>query len=123
MEVNKSAEARVRTGMVLPPLDFESSASTSFATSAEKQGHKITFFMPEQAIHTGQAMAINGILLGVGFMMHGYRNSLLYTVIGILQLITNPMFLIPNGIVQLIGLWLSLPFINIKRFKNIVRST
>jgi hypothetical protein len=44
------AEARNRTEMVLPPLDFESSASTSFATSAEKQGHKITFFMHEQAI-------------------------------------------------------------------------
>ena len=40
---DKSAEARVRTGMVLPPLDFESSASTSFATSAE--GFKIYYFI------------------------------------------------------------------------------
>jgi hypothetical protein len=32
------AEARNRTEMVLLPLDFESSASTSFATSALKAG-------------------------------------------------------------------------------------
>lgn len=34
IDQKSGAEARNRTGMMLPSLDFESSASTNFATSA-----------------------------------------------------------------------------------------
>ena len=56
-------------------------------------------------------LGINGILFGIGLMKAKSQLFLLYKITGVLQILIGPMFIIQIPVIQLIGLWLSIPFI------------
>lgn len=77
------------------------------------------------SIHTGSEAAIlikrmldilmtlNGITVGVGLLTTVSRYRVWYRITGILQILITPLFLIPVGAIQIVGFWLSCPFLGL----------
>lgn len=86
--------------MVLIPLFFIS----ILISTDHGIGEKITQII-------GLIMGINSILLGIGLLTVQYRLINIYKFTGILQIIIAPFFIIPKYGFNLIGFWLSIPFI------------
>jgi transcriptional regulator with XRE-family HTH domain len=77
------------------------------------------------SIHTGSEAAIlikkmldilmtlNGITVGVGLLTTVSRYRVWYIITGVLQILITPLFLIPVGVIQIVGFWLSCPFLGL----------
>jgi len=56
-------------------------------------------------------MGINGVLFGIGLLNVKSRFALIHKIAGIIQIVTALMFIVPAPSIQLIGIWLSFPFV------------
>lgn len=56
-------------------------------------------------------LGIAGILFGIGLLNTKGKNLTLYRISGLLQILIGSMLIVQVSILQLIGLWLSIPFI------------
>jgi len=55
-------------------------------------------------------LGMNGFVFGFGLIKCHERYSVGYTLAGILQVLISPMFIIPIPLIQMIGLWSTIPF-------------
>ncbi len=55
-------------------------------------------------------MSANGAFFGAGLLLHRFRYRAWYHLTGVLQILITPAFLIPVPLVQMLGLWLALPY-------------
>jgi transcriptional regulator with XRE-family HTH domain len=53
---------------------------------------------------------MNSIFFGIGLLRNRNQFALFYKIAGILQIVIGPFFILPFPIINLIGLWLSMPF-------------
>jgi hypothetical protein len=56
-------------------------------------------------------MGMNSIVFGIGLFTIKSKLMILYKITGILQILIAPFFIIPLSITNIIGFWLSVPFI------------
>jgi transcriptional regulator with XRE-family HTH domain len=56
-------------------------------------------------------IGINGIVFGIGLLRIRNNPLILYTIAGILQIIIAPFFMLPIVSINIIGFWLTIPFI------------
>lgn len=56
-------------------------------------------------------LGISGIIFGIGLLRNKYNSMILYMLAGILQIIISPFFMLPIASINVIGFWLTIPFI------------
>ena len=56
-------------------------------------------------------MGLNGVFFGIGLLGVKSDSAFLYRLSGIIQILVSPMYIIPVSLIQLTGLYLSIPLI------------
>ncbi len=56
-------------------------------------------------------MGINSVVFGIGLLRTKNQLSILYKITGVVQILIAPFFIIPLSITNIIGFWLTIPFI------------
>ena len=56
-------------------------------------------------------MGLNGVFFGIGLLRMKSESVFLYKLAGIIQILVSPMYIMPVSMIQLIGLYLSIPLI------------
>jgi len=56
-------------------------------------------------------MGLNGVFFGIGLLRMKSKSVFLYKLSGIIQILVSPMYIIPVSLIQLTGLYLSIPLI------------
>jgi hypothetical protein len=56
-------------------------------------------------------MGVNAVVFGLSLLRIKNQLTILYKITGVLQILIAPFFLVPTSIIQVIGFWLSVPYL------------